>query len=109
MELAEKKEESSQTEINVADFQRQFDEQVQALQKLATTLNITQRVTSKIRLERSSLPSTIRDWRDDVPRRSSQGEEWRLPTIVEDKYYPRRTLEYVLLLRSELETRTNWR
>ena len=95
VELEEKKEHSSQAETNVVDFQRRLDEQIHALQELATSLNISQKVPSKVQQEQSSSPPAVRDWRDDVPRRSSQGDEWRLPTIMEDKYYPRRTLKYL--------------
>ena len=76
------------------DFQRRLDEQILALQKLATTLNISQEVPLKVQRERTSSPPVIRDWRADVPQRSSQDDELRLPTIMEDKYYPRRTLKY---------------
>lgn len=93
VELEEKKEHSSQAETNIVDFQRRFDDQIQALQKLVTTLDISQQTPSKVQRERSSSPSALRDWRADIPRRSSEGDEWRLPTIVEDKYYPRRTLK----------------
>ena len=107
VELDEKREQSSHTEVKVADFQRQFDEQIQALQRLATTLNSFQDVSSKQRTEQPFSPPAIRDWRADVPRRSSVDEEWRLPTIVEDKYFPRRTLKCVLLLRLNFDILSN--
>lgn len=76
----------------IYDIKSKLDAKLAELSNLAADLGSLPRKVGKICDEQSDRPKQVVESR---PRTEDmmEGEDGRLPAIVEDKYYPRRTLE----------------